>query len=79
MFFIGGHDYKLQLYRGIRFIKGGSRYYELKIEPIDDDKVECLEHYSIRIETSALPPRVISLEPTTRIYLQDDDSKYYTQ
>ena len=68
-------DYELQQYRNVRFINGGSRYYDLKIEPMNDNIVECDEDFSLRIETNALPPRVISFEPTTKITLKDYDSK----
>ena len=78
MFLIGGHDYEVQRYRNIRFINGGSKYHELTIKPINDNETECSEAYFLRIETLALPPRIISLEPRTKITLtdDDDDSKY---
>jgi len=71
---VGGKDYKRQQYRDVRFARGGSRYYELKTEFMDDDEVEDDECYYLIIETSTLPDRVVAVSPNmTKVCLTNDD------
>ena len=75
--YVGTVDYKLQDHRiAARFEKDGSRYAELKIEPINDNLVEQNEFYYLKIYAETLPNRVVTTNPaTSKIIILDDDGK----
>ena len=74
---IGGEDYRSQHYDTVRFVKGRSRYVELKTEFIKDDIVEDDEFYYLKIVPDTLPDRVIVGNPNyTKVVIQNDDGKY---
>lgn len=71
-----GIDYIRQNYRGVTFVKGGSKYIELKTNRSDDDLVEIDEVYCLKIEDTLLPSRVKVCHPNeTRIILVNEDGK----
>lgn len=75
--YVGTVDYKPQDYRNAaRFVNDGSRYAELKIEPINDNLVEQNEVYYLKIYPEILPDRVVTTNPATlKIIILDDDGK----
>ena len=74
---IGGEDYRSQRYDTVRFVKGRSRYVELKTEFIKDDIVEDDEYYYLKIVPDTLPDRVIVGNPNyTKVVIQNDDGNY---
>ena len=73
---VGGDDYKRQRYDTVRFVKGGSRFVELKTEFIRDKIVEDDECYYLRIVPDTLPDRIIAGNPNyTKVVIQNDDGK----
>lgn len=70
-------DYKEPDYRrDAIFEEHGSRYAELKIEPINDDLVEQDEVYYLRILRETLHDRVVTTKPEIcEIIILNDDGK----
>ena len=78
IFYVGGLDYKIQDYRNAsKYLRDGSKYIDLKIEPNDDELVEDDEVYYLEIESITLPNRIVlGNPPKCKVVIQNDDGEY---